>query len=387
MPRKVTIESCHQLAKKRGGKCLSTKYINNNTHLEWKCANPEHESWWATQSSIKQGFWCPKCGGNAKITNKDVEKLWKERKWIPLEKIVSCITQIRTQCSQGHRFGISYDKAQQDRGCPICNKSESMGERTCRLCFERFLNIDFRKERPLWLTSIKGTRLELDGYNKELCLAFEYNGKQHYKPVGYCKNEEDLKRCKETDKLKERFCNKNGIELLVVPYTISFEKIPFYIANWLENFGFSLETKPEDIDLTKIHDTQKLEKLIKAGLEQGVKVIADVWLGTNVCYPKICLECGEHSQTSGSNILRGEAGCYACRARARGKERRRKSGEKFKKFLKPLNFELVDKEFKGVSEKATIRCLICNYIFKRQAGSMTYRKTTSCPGCEKVEAA
>ena len=37
--RKLTIEEMRQLAKQRGGKCLSKTYINTNSKLLWECIN------------------------------------------------------------------------------------------------------------------------------------------------------------------------------------------------------------------------------------------------------------------------------------------------------------------------------------------------------------
>ena len=36
---KISIEEMQEIARKRGGKCLSKKYINAHTKLEWQCAN------------------------------------------------------------------------------------------------------------------------------------------------------------------------------------------------------------------------------------------------------------------------------------------------------------------------------------------------------------
>lgn len=33
----LSLKECQDLAISRGGKCLSTEYINNQTHMEWKC--------------------------------------------------------------------------------------------------------------------------------------------------------------------------------------------------------------------------------------------------------------------------------------------------------------------------------------------------------------
>ena len=48
-----------KLASDKQGKCLSKKYINVNTHLNWMCS--ERHIWKATPSLIKRGSWCPRC--------------------------------------------------------------------------------------------------------------------------------------------------------------------------------------------------------------------------------------------------------------------------------------------------------------------------------------
>jgi hypothetical protein len=57
--RRGNIEDMQEIAKSRGGKCLSNKYFNVNTKLKWKCAKG-HE-WDAVPSSIKRGSWCARC--------------------------------------------------------------------------------------------------------------------------------------------------------------------------------------------------------------------------------------------------------------------------------------------------------------------------------------
>ena len=49
MPPKFTIKDTQGIAEARGGKCLSTEYVNSNTHLEWECSEGHH---WETTPLI-----------------------------------------------------------------------------------------------------------------------------------------------------------------------------------------------------------------------------------------------------------------------------------------------------------------------------------------------
>lgn len=59
----VTIEQMHTHAETRGGKCLSTEYINAHLPLRWECGTCSHV-WEAKASNIvHKGYWCPRCAG------------------------------------------------------------------------------------------------------------------------------------------------------------------------------------------------------------------------------------------------------------------------------------------------------------------------------------
>src|SRR5688572_27052025 len=48
------------LAKIRGGDCLSTSYEGNKSKLDWRCA--KGHKWTAIPSNILRGHWCVICG-------------------------------------------------------------------------------------------------------------------------------------------------------------------------------------------------------------------------------------------------------------------------------------------------------------------------------------
>ena len=64
--RKLTIEHMQALAKKRGGVCLSTTYVNKRTKLLWRCS--EGHEWETKRDTVQGGSWCPDCGGKKRLT-------------------------------------------------------------------------------------------------------------------------------------------------------------------------------------------------------------------------------------------------------------------------------------------------------------------------------
>lgn len=63
---KQGLQKCQEYAVSRGGKCLSVEYINQNTNLEFKCSNPNHNSWFALPKIVSRGTWCSLCSREKK---------------------------------------------------------------------------------------------------------------------------------------------------------------------------------------------------------------------------------------------------------------------------------------------------------------------------------
>ena len=101
--------------------------------------------------------------------------------------------------------------------CPYCGPK---GERIVRGIFEATFGAKFPKSKPAWLAEGTGRKLELDGYNEALALAFEYQGRHHAKH----------KTVIATDALKRAACRAHGVRLIEVMAL----KRPFPPENVLE---------------------------------------------------------------------------------------------------------------------------------------------------------
>jgi hypothetical protein len=62
------LKRMQKIAKEHGGKCLSKKYINSNTHLKWQCK--DGHIWSTAPRNIVEGNWCPKCYDNRRGKNR-----------------------------------------------------------------------------------------------------------------------------------------------------------------------------------------------------------------------------------------------------------------------------------------------------------------------------
>jgi len=124
-----TLTEMKQVAEMKGGKCLSSKYINLKSKLRWQCK--EGHKWNASPSSIIHvKSWCPKC---AKIVQADRQRgnietqreMARNRKGKCLSKIyVNARTKLKWKCEKGHIWEAVSDSIRRGRWCPCCAKKK-----------------------------------------------------------------------------------------------------------------------------------------------------------------------------------------------------------------------------------------------------------------------
>ena len=131
--KKLTIEKMNQIAKDRGGICLSTDYVNRNTKLKWQCG--KGHKWTATPLRVKYGTWCPKCAIESRIkklrlTLEEVKKIAIDRNGKCLsKKYINSRTPIKWECKYGHQWEATVDGVKNGgHWCPVCagNKKKTI---------------------------------------------------------------------------------------------------------------------------------------------------------------------------------------------------------------------------------------------------------------------
>lgn len=314
---KGTIEEMHELAKAKGGKCLSLTYINNNTKLLWECV--EGHRFKTSPSLVKNGgHWCPKCAGQERGTIEEMQKLAEAKggKCLSTE-YKNSITKLSWQCADGHVWETTPSSIKiSNSWCPQCKRNYSYSEERCRFIFESLTGKQFKKTRqPL------GGKLEIDGYCKELMVGFEFHGVQHYKHVPHFhRDKSTLKSQQERDLRKQVLCKEKGITLIEIPHKRKEENLPLAKSVYarLVSLKIPLVKKPTEIDFTLFkRNESKLQECQKMAEQKGGKCLSSIYTSNDV---KLLWECAERHQweTAPANIKDKDSWCPICAGTQKG---------------------------------------------------------------------
>ena len=119
--KKHTIEMMHALAAKKNGKCLSTEYFNSNTKLEWQCQ--KGHKWKTTPHEIITGSWCPYCAGTVKLNIKEMQRNAKKFGGKCLStKYINVGIKLKWQCRRGHVWMTTPNHVRRGHWCGRCGQ-------------------------------------------------------------------------------------------------------------------------------------------------------------------------------------------------------------------------------------------------------------------------
>jgi hypothetical protein len=118
----LTIADMHEMARDRGGQCLSRTYHNTQDPLLWRCA--EGHEWSAQPTKLRQGSWCPRCSERARHTIDDVQTMAAEHGGECLSVAIDgSLDPLRFRCRVGHLFESNANRLQQGHWCPRCRQT------------------------------------------------------------------------------------------------------------------------------------------------------------------------------------------------------------------------------------------------------------------------
>lgn len=158
------------------------EYINNNTEIECYCKIHKH-NWFSTPSALKRNPYCHKCSCT------------KSKSEILVEQILN-------------KYNIEYETQKRYSDCKYI--------------------------RPL----------PFDFYLVDYNILIEFDGEHHYRivPRGDATNEEleeILKDVIKKDKIKTKYCIKNNIPLIRIPYW-ERNHMEYYLLNELKNYNINI---------------------------------------------------------------------------------------------------------------------------------------------------
>lgn len=104
-----------------------------------------------------------------------------------------------------------------------CQKNESTNVILIKELLRK-MNINFKQEYKFNnCLSPKGNKMKFDFYLPDYNCCIEYDGEQHFRPVNFGigkeKSIEKYNLQKQYDKIKDNYCEENGIKLIRIPYS------------------------------------------------------------------------------------------------------------------------------------------------------------------------
>lgn len=223
--RKTTQQFIEEMLNVNPNVVIDGEYVQNKAKINVHCLVCGYV-WKSTPNSLLRGNGCAKCSGLLRKTNEQFLLEMKEihPNIVALDNYTNNHTKIICHCNICNRNFTKTPHALIDAksGCTFCSKANTKGEIAIRdWLIEN--NIDYIKQK-----SFKGCkdkqRLLFDFYLPKYNIAIEYDGKQHFEPVDWGFHDEELmianfKDLQNRDKIKNKYCEDNGVKLIRIPYT------------------------------------------------------------------------------------------------------------------------------------------------------------------------
>ena len=375
------LEVGKQYASSRGGELLASSILLKKERVLWKC-NKGHEWEQPLEAVLGNKSWCKDCAGQTPRTLLELQEVAESRGGKLLSSVyLNVDATYDFQCSLGHKFSNSF-KHVVGRGqwCPTCNKG-SKSEEICRTTFEQLFGKEFIKVRPKWLRNSRGRQMELDGYNDELKIGFEYQGIQHFSKQFYGKSLE-LRILDDQQKIK--LCLENGVHLFIIDYQSEYTDFPKEIKNQALKFGLDISALDFDapIDLSQAYIRDDRLPILKALLkEKEITVLSTKWIGVKDKYDFKCDVCGHEWEATGSHFFnsRRVGGCKKCSMKKLAGANRLSLGE-MQAYASQFGGKCLSTQYGEIKQKYKFECSK-GHIFEDIYNNMKFRNTF-CPTCE-----
>lgn len=204
------------------------KYINTHTPILTKHNKCGHE-WYVRPHDLLSGHGCPACGiekyaSKKRLTLKEFEVKFKQitkGEMLLLSDYINSRTKVKVRCNVcGYEWQVTPNNIlSKNSSCPVCK--ESHGE----MAIKNYLiknNIKYKRQYKIEECKyINPLPFDFAIFNNnELFALIEYQGRQHYEYIDFFGKNGGFEKQQKRDAIKKKYCVKNHIPLIEIPYTI-----------------------------------------------------------------------------------------------------------------------------------------------------------------------
>ncbi|MBH0176265.1 hypothetical protein IHV09_22160 [Fictibacillus sp. 23RED33] len=348
---KLAIEAI--IASKKG-EWVSGEYKNARSRITVKCQFGH--SWDTTPVQIKNhGGWCPTCQGHNKEEQlKIIKEISKKNGGECLStRYVNKDKKLKFKCVNGHEFKMAPSNVKNGQWCPKCSYYQM--ENKTRYTFEKLTGVLFEKNGKRIASFELDGYHNFSELKLEIAFEYNGIQHYKFVKFFHKTIEGFLKR-QEADKDKRKACLKEGILLLEVPYycTTTDEELLLYVLELLYCCGVnatlveSVEDFYEDF-YSKSPQIQRVKKIIKA---KGGTLLSRAYNGSQTPITIICKE-GHEWTTQYVCITQGKW-CPNCAGRSRDKDWLFQQLKK--RVEDELGFNLITPHYTPDREKVELKC-------------------------------
>jgi len=379
---KLTIEQINTIIESKEGKLLSEGFQRGKDYIKIQCKN--NHIWDTQVFNIRHGKWCPHCGGSFPLNINILKEVAEKRGGKCLSpEYTNANAWYLWQCSEGHTWKAKYGNIYSGNWCKQC--IGSTGERICRIFFEQIFKKEFPSVFPEWLKNKSGRRLQLDGFNEELKIAFEHQGEQHFKKTTiYSKDDKSLHQRIKYDNIKRNRCKEKGITLIEVPEINKKIKVKelkeFLIKEFIKNgIVIPLNIDQIEIDYNDAYKTplwkEKLNRQKDIARSKEGECLSDYYEGNNI---KLKYRCkNNHEWDASPQKISLGRWCPKCSVIERA-NKKRGNIEEMQKLALNKGGICLSTEYIGCDDKLNWQC---KQKHSWQATPSSIKNGTWCPTC------
>lgn len=361
--------AAQSFAQTKGGQVVARISQRHPFRFRLMCA--QGHTWDSTAANLAAGKWCARCAGNARLGLMDLQSTAASRggRLISTDYVRGS-QKLEWECANGHRWRAVALSVRAGRWCPTC--SSRLTERLCRAYLEHFFKKPFPPTFVDWIRGPKGRPLQLDGYNPELRVAFEFQGVQHfeYTPI-FHRSREHFEERGALDDLKRKACEQHGVLLISIPYSVPYSEIGSYVRDKCEEARIRIKGPTPNYERLQFYDPRTTAELQAIAVKRGGRLISAHFEGMR---RKLKWQCERgHEWTAAPMKIKAGGWCPTCRGY-------NQTIEEMREIARERGGDCISTRFSGTHTKLTWRCHLGH---EWTATPAHVRNNRWCPVCGK----